>query len=114
PGQITYPVASLTLDSARSYVMQGAPFTKKDTTEILEFKTSKDRYGDNEVSDPIKGLVFKGTGSLPNGRGMIPNELSNSVKIDLSKGYSGGGVVDLTGDEDPTDEDGDIEMGDST
>ncbi|GKA41974.1 hypothetical protein Tco_0734634 [Tanacetum coccineum] len=27
-GVITYPVASLTLDSARSYVMQGAPFTK--------------------------------------------------------------------------------------
>ncbi|GKC20024.1 hypothetical protein Tco_1022174, partial [Tanacetum coccineum] len=26
----------------------------------------------------------------------------------------GGGVVDLTGDEDPTDEDGDIGMGDST
>nr|GEY42624.1 hypothetical protein [Tanacetum cinerariifolium] len=27
---------------------------------------------------------------------------------------SGGGVVDLTGDEGPTDEDGDIGMGDST
>ncbi|GJT96101.1 hypothetical protein Tco_1091619 [Tanacetum coccineum] len=36
--------------------------------------------------------------------GMIHNELSNSAKIDLSKGWSGG-VVDLTGDEDPTDED---------
>ncbi|GJX43629.1 hypothetical protein Tco_0260305 [Tanacetum coccineum] len=171
PGQMTYPVASLTLDSARSYVMQGAPFTKRsissipiggsispegflpsillmvillacsipigwayafhqdkaslvkvpvqmfilfysdqlygentdsvrvslgpvfllglsvfamvaacasrkkigkqattlstlvggiaDTTEILEFKTSRDRYGDNGVSDPIGGLVFK-------------------------------------------------------
>nr|GEV60540.1 hypothetical protein [Tanacetum cinerariifolium] len=44
---------------------------------------------------------------------MIYNELSNSAKIDLSKGQSGGGVVDLTGDEDPTDEDGDIGMGDS-
>ncbi|GJU32473.1 hypothetical protein Tco_1176062 [Tanacetum coccineum] len=30
-----------------------------DTTEILEFKTSRDRYGDNGVSDPIGGLVFK-------------------------------------------------------
>ncbi|GKB13886.1 hypothetical protein Tco_0847809 [Tanacetum coccineum] len=113
PGQMTYPVASLTLDSARSYVMQGAPFTKRsissipiggsispegflpsillidvhifpfllqefllvrcsywdcqylqqhyqqlvaggaadvdDTTEILEFKTSRDRYRDNEM-----------------------------------------------------------------
>ncbi|GKD72888.1 hypothetical protein Tco_1331170 [Tanacetum coccineum] len=42
---------------------------------------------------------------------MIHNELS---KIDLSKGYSGGGVVDLNSDKDPTDEDGDIGMGDST
>ncbi|GJU02664.1 hypothetical protein Tco_1113002 [Tanacetum coccineum] len=103
-GQMTYLVASLTLDSARSYVMHGASFTQGmissipiggsispegflpsilllvDTTEILEFKTSRDRYGDNGVSDPIGGLVFK---------------------------------VDLTGDEDPIDEDGDIGMGDS-
>ncbi|GKF35732.1 hypothetical protein Tco_0112490 [Tanacetum coccineum] len=28
PGHMTYPVASLTLGSARSYVMQGAPFTQ--------------------------------------------------------------------------------------
>ncbi|GJX57417.1 hypothetical protein Tco_0287314 [Tanacetum coccineum] len=54
--------------------------------EILEFKTSRDRYGDNGVSDPIRGLVFK----------------------------SSGGIVDLTGDEDPTNEDGDIGIGDST
>ncbi|GKF91051.1 hypothetical protein Tco_0274752, partial [Tanacetum coccineum] len=40
------------------------------------------------------------TVSLPSGFGMINNELSNSAKIDLSKGWSGGGVVDLTGDED--------------
>ncbi|GJT76071.1 hypothetical protein Tco_1042796, partial [Tanacetum coccineum] len=53
-----------------------------------------------------------GTGLLFSGRGMIHNELSNSAKIDSSKGYSGGGVVDLTGDEDPTDEDGDDGMGD--
>ncbi|GKA28819.1 hypothetical protein Tco_0715064 [Tanacetum coccineum] len=45
---------------------------------------------------------------------MIHNELFNSAKIDSSKGQSGGGVVDLTGDEDPTDEDGDSGMGDST
>ncbi|GJS56215.1 hypothetical protein Tco_0629577 [Tanacetum coccineum] len=70
-----------------------ATSSRMDTTEILEFKTSRDSYGDNKVSDPIRGLVFKGssrTGSLPNGH------------------------VDLTGDEDPTDEDGDIGMGDST
>ncbi|GKE17438.1 hypothetical protein Tco_1425015, partial [Tanacetum coccineum] len=46
-----------------------------DSAEILEFKTSRDKYGDNGMSDPIGGLVFK---------------------------------VDLTGDEDPTDEDVDI------
>nr|GEW47136.1 hypothetical protein [Tanacetum cinerariifolium] len=44
---------------------------------------------------------------------MIHNELSNSAKIDLSNGYSGGGVVDLTGDKDPIDEDGDTRVGDS-
>ncbi|GJS26373.1 hypothetical protein Tco_0486993 [Tanacetum coccineum] len=27
-GQMTYPIASLTPDSARSYMMQGAPFTR--------------------------------------------------------------------------------------
>nr|GFD04372.1 hypothetical protein [Tanacetum cinerariifolium] len=36
------------------------------------------------------------------------------AKIDSSKGYSGGGVIDLIGDEDPTDGDGDTEMNDST
>nr|GEW86686.1 hypothetical protein [Tanacetum cinerariifolium] len=29
-----------------------------DTMEILEFKTSKNRYGDNRISDSIGGLVF--------------------------------------------------------
>nr|GEV98295.1 hypothetical protein [Tanacetum cinerariifolium] len=51
-----------------------------DTMEILEFKTSKDRYGDNIMRDPIGGLVS---------------------------------LVDLTGDEDPIDEDGDTKVGDS-
>ncbi|GJS51266.1 hypothetical protein Tco_0624628 [Tanacetum coccineum] len=32
--QMTYPVASLTLDSARSYVMQGAPFTQGTISSI--------------------------------------------------------------------------------
>ncbi|GJU19101.1 reverse transcriptase domain-containing protein [Tanacetum coccineum] len=87
------------------------------STTSCRMKTSRDRYGDNGVSDQIRGLVFKGssgTGLLPNGRGMIHNELSNSAKIDLSKGYSSSRVVDLTGDEDPTDEDGDNRMSDST
>ncbi|GKB62942.1 hypothetical protein Tco_0919128 [Tanacetum coccineum] len=34
PGQLTYPFASLTVDSARSYVMQGAPFTKRSISSI--------------------------------------------------------------------------------
>nr|GEY15410.1 retrovirus-related Pol polyprotein from transposon TNT 1-94 [Tanacetum cinerariifolium] len=55
----------------------------------------------------------EGTGLLPNSCGMIHNELSNSAKIDSSKRYSGGDVIDLTGDEDPTDEDGDTRMDDS-
>ncbi|GJU43044.1 hypothetical protein Tco_1200310 [Tanacetum coccineum] len=55
-----------------------------------------------------------GTGLLPSGRSMIHNELSNSAKIDSSKGETGGGVVDLTGDEDHTDDDGDNNMGDLT
>ncbi|GJS08844.1 hypothetical protein Tco_0365640, partial [Tanacetum coccineum] len=48
--------------------------------KVLEFKTSRGRHGNNEMSDPIGGL---------------------DTKIS-------GGVVDLTSDEDPTDEDGDI------
>ncbi|GKA50835.1 hypothetical protein Tco_0743908 [Tanacetum coccineum] len=34
PGQMTYPVASSTLDSARSYMMQGAPFTQGTVSSI--------------------------------------------------------------------------------
>nr|GEZ55309.1 hypothetical protein [Tanacetum cinerariifolium] len=162
PGQMTYPVASPTLDSARSYVMQGASFTQGiissipiggsispegflpsimlmvimvtvvivvvilivvivvivgvviivaiigvvvvvmiirvvvvDTMEILEFKTSKNRYGDNKMSDSIGGLVF-----------LVTNVGENRM--------SSGGVIDLIGDEDPTDEDGDTGVGEKT
>ncbi|GKE97716.1 hypothetical protein Tco_0021067, partial [Tanacetum coccineum] len=41
-------------------------------------------------------------------------ELTNSAKIDSSKRQFSGDVVDLTGDEDPTDEDEDIGIGDPT
>ncbi|GKA41536.1 hypothetical protein Tco_0734196 [Tanacetum coccineum] len=60
---------------------------------IYSYHKLRDRCKDNGVSDPIEGLVFlgsSGTGSLPSGR------------------------VDLTGDEDPTDEDGDTGIGYST
>ncbi|GKE36794.1 hypothetical protein Tco_1460199 [Tanacetum coccineum] len=60
-----------------------------DITKILECKTSRDRHGDNRMSDPRGGLVYKDQ-------------------------MFGGGVVDLTGDEDPTDEDGGTGNDDST
>ncbi|GKA88091.1 hypothetical protein Tco_0809855 [Tanacetum coccineum] len=59
--------------------------------KFLEFKTSINRYEGNRMSDLIGGLEF----------------------LDSSKRLSGGDVVELTGDEDPTDEDGDTGMGDS-
>ncbi|GKE26503.1 hypothetical protein Tco_1441887, partial [Tanacetum coccineum] len=62
---------------------------------FLEFKTSRDRYGNNGKSDSIGNLVFLDT-----------NVLRNRM--------SGGDVVDLTSDEDPTNEDGGTGMGDST
>nr|GEV58309.1 hypothetical protein [Tanacetum cinerariifolium] len=77
-----------------------------------EFKTSRDRHGNNGMSDLIGGLDTKKTfddelgyllwlfpemkafdlldpsrtGLLPSGRDMIHYELSNSTKIDSSKG----------------------------
>nr|GEV90096.1 hypothetical protein [Tanacetum cinerariifolium] len=73
-------------------VMAGAA---DDTMEILEFKISKDRYEDNRMSNSIGGLVF-----------LVTKVGENQM--------SSGGVIDLTGDEDPTDEDGDTGMDDST
>nr|GEU53101.1 retrovirus-related Pol polyprotein from transposon TNT 1-94 [Tanacetum cinerariifolium] len=52
-------------------------------------------YEDNRMSDSIGGLVFL------------------VIKVGENQ-MSGGGVIDLTGDEDPTDEDGDTKMDDST
>nr|GEV61430.1 hypothetical protein [Tanacetum cinerariifolium] len=52
------------------------------------------------------------TGLLPSGRDMIHNELSNFTKIDSLKRLSG--VVDLTSNDDPSDEDGGTGMGDLT
>nr|GEU51739.1 hypothetical protein [Tanacetum cinerariifolium] len=52
---------------------------------FLKSKISRDRHGEYEMSDPIGGLVFLG-----------------------------GDVVDLIGDKDPTDEDGDNGIGDLT
>nr|GEX93581.1 hypothetical protein [Tanacetum cinerariifolium] len=60
---------------------------------FLEFKTSKNRYGDNRMRDSIGGLVF-----------LVTKVRENRM--------SSGDVIDLTGDEDPTDEDGDTRMDD--
>nr|GEY17339.1 hypothetical protein [Tanacetum cinerariifolium] len=150
-GQITYFVASPTLDSANSYVMQGAFYTQKKVSYIpfvfsilFVLRRGGSMSPDSFLPSILLLVVIiimvvvtvvvvvavggvpsrwtlkraselldsSGTGSLPNGHGMIHNELSNSATIDLLKGYSGGGVVDLTDDKDPTDEDRDIGMGD--
>ncbi|GJX93221.1 hypothetical protein Tco_0347807 [Tanacetum coccineum] len=72
----------------------GNGFLQRYNRNFLEFKTSRDRYGDNRRSDPNRSFEFL----LQSFRKLMP----------------GGGVVNLTGDEDPTDEDRDIEIGDST
>ncbi|GJV69181.1 hypothetical protein Tco_1484690 [Tanacetum coccineum] len=85
-------VSSLCFQSCSNTIKNQLPYdslSHRYNGNFLEFKTSRDRYEDNKMSDLIGGLEFIGT-------------------------KPGGGVVDLTGDEDPTDEDGDTRMGDST
>ncbi|GJU18198.1 hypothetical protein Tco_1146164 [Tanacetum coccineum] len=77
---------------------------------FLKFKTSRDRYRDNGVSDPIGGLVFLGTPPTHTASGCTPAFYSHSSRTGLLPS----GRVDLTDDEDPTDEDGDTGMGDLT
>nr|GEX48105.1 hypothetical protein [Tanacetum cinerariifolium] len=72
---------------------------------LIEFCVSSDHYPNHSSCSN-----FVGIGSSPNGRGIIHNELFNSAKIDSLKGYSSGDIVDLIGDEDPTDEGGDTEV----
>ncbi|GJU91292.1 hypothetical protein Tco_1303715 [Tanacetum coccineum] len=170
PGQMTHLVASLTLDSARSCVMQGAFLTQGKAssipivfswgdsispdgflpfilllfviivavaivvTVILVVVVSEgwaNEFHQDKASSvrvPVVNFTLQSSVQLLQGNTdsvrlnqqmrpttpFIPLKLkvSNSAKIDSSKGYSGGGVVDLTGDEDPTDEDGDDGMGD--
>ncbi|GJS02449.1 hypothetical protein Tco_0318957 [Tanacetum coccineum] len=84
----------------------------------VDIKKAYDKVDWNFLNDILIGFGFhprsSGTSLLPSGRGMIHNELSNFAKVDSSKRESSGGVVDLTGDEDPTDEDGNIGIGDPT
>ncbi|GJW64940.1 hypothetical protein Tco_0116824, partial [Tanacetum coccineum] len=143
-GQMTYLVASLTPDSVRSYVIHSASFTQGTVSTIpfvgsirpegflppilllvviiatvvvvavggvpsilkLSFMVIRVSLGPiflfglsvlamvaacaSRAAATLSATSFSGTGSLPSG------------------------CVDLTSDEDPTDEDGDIRMGDST
>nr|GEW54893.1 hypothetical protein [Tanacetum cinerariifolium] len=66
--------------------------------KISKSKTSRDGNGDNGMRDLIGGLV-----SL---------EMIIGIRLIRFLG-SGGGVVDLTGNEDPIDEDGDTKVSDS-
>nr|GEW61586.1 hypothetical protein [Tanacetum cinerariifolium] len=63
----------------------------------------------------LVGLLYSnrfGIG-IPPGQGILGESTSSKFHFAVL-GISGGGVVDLTGDEDPTNEDEDIGMGDST
>nr|GEV25091.1 hypothetical protein [Tanacetum cinerariifolium] len=67
-----------------AFAMAAACASKDATTPSKEFKTSRDGHESNGMSDPIEGLDTKS------------------------------GVVDLTGDKDPSDEDGSTGLGYST
>ncbi|GJV83826.1 hypothetical protein Tco_1523724 [Tanacetum coccineum] len=76
--------------------------------------TSRDKCGDNGMSDLIEGLVFKGLRKSDDRRIIvIQNKASDSLDSS-GTGSSPNGRVDLIGDEDPTDEDRDIRNDDST
>nr|GEY30829.1 hypothetical protein [Tanacetum cinerariifolium] len=81
-------VSSLCFQSSNNAISNQLPdgSLSHNWVQRKEFKTSRDTHGNNGMSDPIGGLDTK----------------------------SGGGLVDLTDDEDPIDEDGDIRIGDST
>ncbi|GKB29389.1 hypothetical protein Tco_0868790 [Tanacetum coccineum] len=81
---VRVPVANVTLSSSTHLL--------RENTDSVR---SNQRMRPTAPFVPLKYEGSSGTGSLPSGCGMIHNELSNSAKIDSSKGYSGGGVVDL-------------------
>nr|GEY65233.1 hypothetical protein [Tanacetum cinerariifolium] len=139
---MTHLVTSLTPDSANSCVMQGASCTQRKVSMVLfvlpfvlllvvivvtivivlviliffvfaivgvvvvvlvSSSNAISKLPDGSLSH---NWCCGWTGLFPSGRDMIHNELSNSAKIDSSK-YS-----DLTGDEEPSDEDEGTGMGD--
>ncbi|GJT84849.1 hypothetical protein Tco_1066566, partial [Tanacetum coccineum] len=164
PGQMTHLVANLTLDSANSYVMQGASCTQRKISMVLFVLPSIMLLVVIVVTvvivmvipivvvvaivevvvvvvvplDPVFLLVlsvfaklaacaFKAIATLYENNSLVLKDTTESFRIQDRYGNNGmsnpiggldiksdGEVVDLTGDEDPTDEDGDIGIGDST
>ncbi|GKB58224.1 hypothetical protein Tco_0914410 [Tanacetum coccineum] len=72
-------------------------YQQLDTTEILEFKTSRDRYRDNGVSDPIGGLVFKGGGISSGGKKYRESNISDSDNTRDGGKTTRGGIVTCGG-----------------
>nr|GEV22153.1 hypothetical protein [Tanacetum cinerariifolium] len=133
PGLMTHLVASLILDNTRSCVMQGESFTQGKASSIpivfivvgegssiikLSFviivATAKYQFYSFKLADEANSAfrtfeiqrlashkLFVATFSC----------YTSSTLSGVPIGISGGGVVDLNGDEDPTDEEGDNDMG---
>nr|GEV03968.1 hypothetical protein [Tanacetum cinerariifolium] len=118
-GQMTYLVASLTLDSANSCVMQGASCTQKKISMVLFSTPFVFSWGGSISSDSflpsiLPLVVIIVTVVIVVVILIVVVVAIVGVVIIVVIIESGGGVIDLTGDEDPTDEDGDTKMDDST
>nr|GEX24131.1 putative reverse transcriptase domain-containing protein [Tanacetum cinerariifolium] len=125
-------VASPTLDSANSCVMQGAFCTQRKVSCVpfvfsILFVLSRGGIMSLDSFLPsilllvviivtvVVVVVVVSVGGVPSVLKLSFMVIGWESEFHHNKASSyGGGVVDLTGDEDPTDEDGDIGMGDST
>ncbi|GJT49650.1 hypothetical protein Tco_0975807 [Tanacetum coccineum] len=90
PSQMTHLVASLTLDSARSCVMQ-LHFLATGVSPCLMFLLVLSIFAmvaacTSRAVETLSATSSSRTGSLSSGHGIIHNELSNSSEIDSSKG----------------------------
>ncbi|GJT74093.1 hypothetical protein Tco_1040818 [Tanacetum coccineum] len=110
PGLVTYLVASLTLDSARSCMMQIAFLTQRKVSSIpIVFSWGGSISPDSFLSSILLLVVIIVT--------VVIVVVTVVLVVVVGEGSSGegslsSGCVDITGDEDPTDEDGDNGMGD--
>ncbi|GJT82919.1 hypothetical protein Tco_1057261 [Tanacetum coccineum] len=112
PGQMTHLVASMTLDSARSCVMQVASYTNEVVVAIVVTVILVVVVGGEGSfhSVPVFLLVLSAFAMVAACASRAASNTTSNYR--LIKGING--VVDLTGDEDPTNEDGDNGMGDPT